>query len=244
MSQPTTPPELDAWQNFGTRVDDLLSETLGGSDAALDRCLEHSAKEGLPPISVSLQQGRFLGLLASSIGARQILEIGTLGGYSTIHLARALPNDPSAGVVSLELNPHHAKVATENLTHAALADRVEVLVGPALDSLGTLAKRNASRSTHESTFDFVFIDADKENIAAYFDLVVPLTRPGALVIVDNIVRDGEVVNAHSSDPRVQGVRRFLETMKTDTRVQAAGVQTLGSKGYDGFAIARVIKPRY
>ncbi|MGD9791333.1 MAG: O-methyltransferase [Phycisphaerales bacterium] len=239
MSLPTMPPELDAWQAFGTRVDDLLSSTLGGSDAALDRCLEHSAREGLPAISVSLQQGRFLGLLASAIGAKRILEIGTLGGYSTIFLARALPSGPLARVVSLELHPHHARVARENLEFAKLGDRVEVVVGPAIDSFGALATGHDPAAP----FDFVFIDADKENITRYFDLAVPLTRPGAIVIVDNIVRDGGVVDADSTDPRVQGVRRFLEQMKSETRVQAAGVQTLGSKGYDGFAIARVLNPK-
>lgn len=238
MSLPSSPPNLDAWQSFGTRVDDLLSSTLGGSDAVLDRCLEHSAREGLPAINVSLQQGRFLGLLASAIGARRILEIGTLGGYSTIMLARALSDEGSARVVSLELNPHHARVARENLEYAKLGDRVEVVVGPAMESLGMLARGHDPASP----FDFVFIDADKENISGYFDLALSLTRPGAIVIVDNIVRDGELVDETSVDARVLGVRRFLEAMRTDGRVQAAGIQTLGSKGYDGFAIARVLSP--
>ena len=190
--------------------------------------LESSDAAGLPPIAVAPNQGKLLQMLAEMTGARSVLEIGTLGGYSTIWLARALP--PDGRVVTLEVDPKHAEVARKNFIRAGLANMIEILLGSAL---ATLSKLRAG------PFDLVFIDADKENIPAYFDWAVKLSRPGSLIVVDNVVRDGEVVNAKSKDPNILGVRRFVEQLSRDPRVTATAIQTVGTKGYDGFAIARV-----
>jgi predicted O-methyltransferase YrrM len=179
-------------------------------------------------------QGKLLHLLARSIGARNVLEIGTLGGYSTIWLARALPD--GGRLISLEADPRHAEVARANIARAGLDTRVEVRLGMALNLLPELAAEGGP------PFDFVFIDADKPNNAAYFDWALKLSRPGSIIVVDNVVRDGDVIDAVSDSPTVQGVRRFLERLAVEPRVSATAIQTVGTKGYDGFAIALVTSP--
>jgi predicted O-methyltransferase YrrM len=183
----------------------------------------------MPPIAVSAAQGKMLALLAGMIGARNILEIGTLGGYSTIWMARALP--PGGRLVSLEVDPRHAEVARKNIAAAGLDHVAEVRVGPALDTLPVLEKEGAG------PFDLSFVDADKVNIPAYFDWCVKLSRPGALVVVDNVVRNGAVIDAGSDDPAVKGVRELNEVLASDSRVSATTIQTVGAKGYDGFTLA-------
>jgi predicted O-methyltransferase YrrM len=217
-------------EELWTAVDRYFSGLLVSADPTLDEVLAASAAAGLPAINVSPVQGKLLHLLARAIGARNVLEIGTLGGYSTIWLARALPE--GGRVISLEADPRHAEVARANIARAGLNDRVEVRLGLALDLLPGLA---------ESTepFDFIFIDADKPNNAAYFDWALRLSRVGAIIIVDNVVRGGDVIAAASDSPTVQGVHRFLERLAAEPRVSATAIQTVGSKGYDGFAIAFV-----
>jgi predicted O-methyltransferase YrrM len=214
-----------------TAVDRYLDEVLVGQDEALHAALQASAAAGLPSISVSPAQGKLLNLLARSVGARAILEIGTLGGYSAIWMARALP--PQGRLITLEIDPKHAQVARANLARAEMAQRAEVRVGPALDSLHKLAAEQAG------PFDLVFIDADKPNIPEYFGWALRLSRPGSLIIVDNVVREGAVIDAGSSDASVQGVRRLNEVMAAEARVSATVIQTVGAKGYDGFALALV-----
>lgn len=221
-------------QRWG-EVDDYVAERLIGRDADLDAALAGSAEAGLPPIAVSAPQGKLLQLLARGIGARRILEVGTLGGYSTIWLARALPD--GGRMVTLELADQHARVARANLKRAGVGDRVEVRVGPALDTMAALVEEKAEANAEP--FDLVFIDADKENIPAYFDLAVKLSRPGALIITDNVVRDGAVADAAAVDPRVLGVRAFHEMLASRPDVEATTIQTVGSKGYDGFNLAVV-----
>lgn len=212
-------------------VDRFITDLLLPADPTLDAALADSAAAGLPAISVSPNQGKLLHLLARAQGARAILEIGTLGGYSTIWLARAL----TAGgrLVTLEAEPRHAEVARSNIARAGLADVVDIRLGPALETLPQLVSEGLG------PFDFVFIDADKENTADYFVWSLKLTRPGSLIIVDNVVRKGAVINADSDDSKVQGVRRFYEMLAAEPRVSATAIQTVGSKGYDGFAIALV-----
>jgi predicted O-methyltransferase YrrM len=214
-----------------TAVDRYLDDVLVGHDAALEAALRASAEAGLPPISVAPTQGKLLNLLARLRGARAILEIGTLGGYSTIWLARALPVD--GHLITLEIDAKHAEVARANLARAGLQSRVEVRVGRALDSLSQLGAEGAG------PFDLFFIDADKPNIPAYFNWALRLARPGSLIVVDNVVRGGAVIEAGSSDPSVQGVRKLNELMASEPRVSATAIQTVGSKGYDGFALALV-----
>jgi predicted O-methyltransferase YrrM len=213
------------------KVDDYLCGHLLPDDAVLDSALETSAAAGLPPIAVAPNQGKLLQMLAQMIGARSILEIGTLGGYSTIWMARALPD--GGRIVTLEVDPKHADVARRNFARARLDGAIELRLGNALDTLPLLA---ADRS---APFDLVFIDADKENIPAYFDWAVKLSHPGSLIIVDNVVRDGEVANARTTDPRVIGVREFFEQLGDDPRVTATALQSVGIKGYDGLAFALV-----
>jgi predicted O-methyltransferase YrrM len=212
-------------------VDQYLCDMLVPSDAALDAALTSSVAAGLPAINVAPNQGKLLQILAMLRGARRILEIGTLGGYSTIWLARALPED--GRVISLELDPRHAEVARANLATAGVADRVEVRVGPALDSLARLAKEQAE------PFDLTFIDADKPSNADYFQWAVSLSRPGGVIIVDNVVRNGQVADMSNTDPAVVGTRRLLDAIAAEPRVVATAIQTLGSKGHDGFALAMV-----
>jgi predicted O-methyltransferase YrrM len=217
-------------EELWTAVDRYFNELLVSADPALDEALAVSAAAELPAINVSPVQGKLLHLLARSIGARNVLEIGTLGAYSTIWLARALPD--GGRVISLEADPRHAEVARANIARAGLDDRVEVRLGMALDLLPGLTER-------PEPFDFIFIDADKPNNAAYFDWALRLSRVGAIIIVDNVVRGGDVIAAANDSPTVQGVRRFMERLAAEPRVSATAIQTVGSKGYDGFAIAFV-----
>jgi len=212
-----------------TAVDQYLEDALVPQDAALQAALQASTAAGLPDIQVMPNQGKLLAILAQSIGARSILELGTLGGYSTIWLARALPADGK--LVTLELDPKHAEVARGNIEQAGLAHMVEIQVGKALDLLPAL--------TQHAPFDFIFIDADKDNSAAYFDWAIKLSRPGSLIVVDNVIRSGGVIDANHPDSRVQGIRRFFAAATNDPRVTITALQTVGSKGYDGLALALV-----
>jgi predicted O-methyltransferase YrrM len=213
--------------NRWDEVDRYISDTLVQPDAALSAALEASNAAGLPAISVSPAHGKLLWLLARTLQAKRILEIGTLGGYSAIWLARGLA--PGGRLITLEALDKHAAVARENLARAGLADTVDVRLGPALDTLPHLA----------GPFDLVFIDADKQNNAEYFRWALTLSRRGSLIVVDNVVRDGAVVDARSRDAAVQGVRQLYELMAAEPRVAATAVQTVGVKGYDGFAVALV-----
>ena len=208
-------------------VDSYIADRLLGDDPALTAALAANAAGGLPDIDVSPAQGRMLHLFARMAGARHILEIGTLGGYSTIELARALPAD--GALVSLEIDPHHADVARANIDAAGLGDRVTVITGPALDSLATLT----------GPFDFVFIDADKQNNPAYVDQAIRLSRRGTTIVVDNVIREGGVLDAASDDERIQGTRRLFEAVGANPRLTATAVQTVGVKKWDGFLIAVV-----
>lgn len=212
-------------------VDRYLSDTLVPADPALDQALADSGAAGLPEIAVAPNQGRMLELLARMSGARRILEIGTLGGYSTIWLGRALPAD--GHLVTLEYDPKHAEVARRNIARAGLAERVEVRVGAALDTLPELVAEGAG------PFDLVFIDADKDNYPGYLDWSLKLSRPGTVIVGDNVVRNGAVTDPDSPDARVRGVRAFLDKVSADPRLDATAVQTVGVKGYDGFALAIV-----
>jgi predicted O-methyltransferase YrrM len=217
-------------------VDGYFSELLVGPDRTLAATLEASEAAGLPPINVAENQGKFLMLLAVARGACNILEIGTLGGYSTIWLARALP--PEGRLVTLEAVPTHARVARENIKRAGFGEgtrgpAIEVRLGRALDTLPQLEAEG------RGPFDFVFIDANKSNYPEYFHWSLKLARVGTVIIADNVVRDGEVINGHSRDANVIGVRRFLELVSLEPRVSATAIQTVGCKGYDGFAMAVV-----
>lgn len=207
-------------------VDAYIEDRLVGEDEALSAAIRESAAAGLPAIAVSAAHGKLLHLLALSIGARRILEIGTLGGYSAIWMARALP--AGGKLVSLEIDPRNAEVAGRNIARAGLSDRVEILVGPAISRLPDL----------QGPFDLAFIDADKESNAAYFDHAVRLSRPGGVIVVDNVVRNGAVIDP-GGNSMVQGVRRMMDAIHSDKRVTATAVQTVGSKGYDGFLMAVV-----
>ena len=213
-------------------VDHYLNATLLPPDPLLDAALAANTAASLPSIDVSPSQGKLLQLLAETQRPQRILEIGTLGGYSTINLARAL--QPGGKLVTLELDPHHAKVALANIAHAGLAHAVELRLGPALDSLAQL------HAEHVEPFDLIFLDANKDGYPHYLTAALKLARPGTLILADNVIRDGEVIDPTSTDPNVQGVRRFLETLAADPRISSTAVQTVGSKGYDGFAIARVL----
>jgi predicted O-methyltransferase YrrM len=210
-------------------VEDYLVDHLVPPDPALDAAISSADTAGLPSINVAPTHGKFLHLLARLRGARKILEIGTLGGYSTIWLARALP--PGGRLVSLELEAKTAELARANIARAELSDRVEVRVGRALDTLPKLASEGAG------PFDFFFIDADKHGIPDYVDWAIKLGRPGSAIVIDNVVRDGSVLDGASRDADVQGVRRFFEKAATDPRLDTTAIQTVSSKGYDGFAIA-------
>jgi len=209
------------------KVDRYVEEKLVQSDEALQAALEASDKAGLPAISVSPSHGKLLWILARLVNAKRILEIGTLGGYSAIWLARALPAD--GRLVSLEAVDKHATVARANTEKAKLESKVEIRVGQALDTLPSL----------HGPFDLSFIDADKQNNAEYFSWALKLSRPGSLIVVDNVVRDGKVIDARSRDASVQGVRRLNDLLATEKRVSATAIQTVGAKGYDGFAVALV-----
>jgi predicted O-methyltransferase YrrM len=219
-------------QDTWSAVDEYVAEQLIGADGALEQALRASAEAGLPAIAVSPPQGKLLHLLARSISARRILEIGTLGGYSTIWLARALP--PEGRMITLEADPCYAEVAAGNLASAGLAEAVEVRVGAALDTLPALA------AERPEPFDLVFIDADKPNTPEYFRWALGWTRPGGLIIADNVVRDGAIADPQSSDPGGLGARRLHELIAAEPRVLATTIQTVGLKGYDGFTIALVL----
>jgi predicted O-methyltransferase YrrM len=212
-------------------VDRYIEQQLLGDDPVLEQVLRASADAGLPSIALSPAQGKLLHLLASTREARSILEVGTLGGYSTIWLARALPAD--GRLVTLELNPRYAEVAAANAELAGLAGLIKIEVGPALESLRALVAEDAG------PFDLVFIDADKRSTPDYFELAVELSRPGSVIVADNVVRDGALADAGSHDSGAQGMRRFHELLAANARVSATTIQTVGSKGYDGFTLALV-----
>jgi predicted O-methyltransferase YrrM len=217
----------DTW----AAVDRYFGDFLFPADDALAAAIAASDAAGLPPIAVTPAQGKLLHLLARLARARTVLEIGTLGGYSTIWLARALP--PDGRVVTIEGVQRHADVARANLERAGVAHMVDLRVGSALDVLPGIERDGLG------PFDLVFVDADKKSIPAYFDWALRLTRPGSAIVVDNVVRDGRIVDANSDDPDIHGVRAFAERLATETRVSATVVQTVGAKSYDGFALAIV-----
>jgi predicted O-methyltransferase YrrM len=219
-------------QERWSAVDEYIKDLVVRPDAALDAALKSSDAAGLPAINVSAGHGKLLFLLAQIRQARAILEIGTLGGYSTIWMARGLV--PGGRVVTLEADPKHAEVAQANFARAGVADSIELRLGKALDTLPVVAAEG------RGPFDMIFIDADKPNIPAYFGWALKLSRVGSLIIVDNVVRDGAVIDAASTDTSVQGVRKFNELLAAERRVSATEIQTVGSKGYDGFALAVVI----
>lgn len=214
-----------------SEVDDYIVQHLIGDDPVQDSCLAANARAGLPAIDVSPAQGRMLELLARGVQAQQILEIGTLGGYSAIWLARALPDD--GRLISLELEPAYADVARSNIERAGLADKVEIVIGEAVGSLAALQAKGLS------AFDFIFVDADKENYATYLDYAVQLSRPGAMLVFDNVVREGGVVNPDSDDPKVPGTRALYSALQNHPKVSATAIQTVGSKKWDGFLLAVV-----
>ena len=217
---------LDKW----TAVDRYITDLLVPADPALEAALAASDKAGLPAIAVAPNQGKMLMILAQSMGARKILEIGTLGGYSTIWLAKALP--AGGKLITLEANPKHADVARENIARAGFAESVEVRLGRAQDTLAALEI--------VAPFDMIFIDADKTGYPEYLSWAIKLSRSGTLIIADNVVRNGAIIDAESTDANVQAVRRFNELLAAETRLSATAIQTVGSKGYDGFTIARCL----
>ncbi|HEY1892329.1 MAG TPA: O-methyltransferase [Steroidobacteraceae bacterium] len=214
-------------QKTWTAVDEYLNDRIVRPDEALAAALAASRVAGLPEIAVSAPQGKLLNLLARAMGARRILEIGTLGGYSAIWLARSLP--PDGRLVSLEYSPTHAKVARSNLAHAGLAAVSEVKVGPGVDLLPTLS----------GPFDFFFIDADKAGYPDYFRACLKLSRPGSVMVFDNVVRDGEIIDSASKDSSVRAVRQLYDDIAAEPRVSATSIQTVGAKGYDGFCMVVV-----
>lgn len=217
----------DRW----TQVDTYLGEVLIPPDSALDAAVRAGVDAGLPQIQVSPTQGKLLYLLARMLGARRILEIGTLAGYSTIWMARALPRD--GRLITLEVDPVHAEVARSNFRLAGLDSMIEVRVGSALESLPGLAAEGAR------PFDLVFIDADKENNPSYVSWALRMSRPGTVIVVDNVVRHGAVIEATSHDASIRGVRKMFELIASEPRLEATAVQTVGLKGHDGFALIQV-----
>jgi len=220
-------------QDQWTAVDRYVTDLFVAPDAALENALATSAAADLPSINVSPAQGKLLHLLARAHGAHNVLELGTLGGYSTIWLARALP--AGGRLITLEANPKHAAVARANIAHAGLTRVVELRLGPAIETLPQLAAEKLG------PFDLIFIDADKPGYPDYLFWALELSQPGSLIIADNVVRNGEVANAASTDPNVQGVRRYNALLAAEPRVTATVLQTVGSKGYDGLAVALVTR---
>lgn len=218
----------DIW----TKVDRYFTDALVKPSRALDAALKTNRKAELPAIDVTPLQGRFLEMLVRSTGARRVLEIGTLGGYSTIWLARALPNDGL--VVTLELESKHTAIAQKNIKRAGLADRVHLRVGPAAETLASMVAESGA------PFDFIFIDADKSGYPEYLKLSLQLSRPGTLIVADNVVRDGKVIDPQNPDPNIKGVRRFIKLIAAEPRLCTTVLQTVGGKGYDGFAMAVVL----
>lgn len=224
--------EVAADKALWTEVDRYVNETVARNDDALDAAIKANADAGLPSIDVTASQGKFLHLLALATATKRVLEIGTLGGYSTIWLARALGR--GGRVVTLEYEPKHAEVARKNLKRAGLTKKVEIRVGAAADSLARLAEEGVK------PFDLIFIDADKQNNAVYLDWALKLSRPGTLIVVDNVVREGALADASSTDPAIVGTREMFARMAKEPRLVATALQTVGSKGYDGFAIGVVV----
>ncbi len=220
-----------AMQNKWTAVDRYFTEQLSLSDAVLDAALAANKAAELPSIDVAPNQGKLLQLFARMIGARRILEIGTLGGYSTIWMARALPT--GGRLITLEFSPKHAEIARANIERAGLTEFVEIRVGAALETLPKI------QAEMKEPFDLIFIDADKPNNSEYLRWAIKFSRPGTLIIVDNVVRDGGVIDAESTDKDVQGARLLFESLGAEPRLSATALQTVGSKGYDGFAMAIV-----
>jgi predicted O-methyltransferase YrrM len=218
-------------QQLWTSVDNYITQLFVQSDPIMQETLAASEAAELPSISVAPNEGKLLMLLAQLCGARNILEIGTLGGYSTIWLARGMVSEGS--LITLEANPKHAEVARLNIARAGFTDRVEVRVGPARDTLSQLATEG------RGPFDLIFIDADKESYPEYLAWALKLARPGALIIADNVIRDGKILDPADTDPRVQGARRFNQLLAEEPRVKATVIQTVGGKGHDGMAIAIV-----
>ena len=212
-------------------VDDYIVSSLFEADPVLDAVLAANRDQGLPAIDVSAAQGKLLSLLVRIRGAKKVLEVGTLGGYSTIWMARGLPADGK--VVTLELDPHHAKVARSNFERAGVSGKVDLRLGPALQSLAALGSENAG------PFDLIFIDADKPNNPNYLDWAMKLSRPGTVIVCDNVIRDGAVVKHNSGDANVEGARAAFSFIGGDKRLDGTAIQTDGAKGYDGFAIAIV-----
>ncbi len=218
-------------QQLWTNVDQYICDQLVPPDSALTEALRASKAAGLPDIAVAANQGKMLNLIAQLMGAKRILEIGTLGGYSTIWLARALPE--GGQLVTCEYDPKHADVAAVNIARAGLSAKVDIRVGPALATLPLL------QAEEQPPFDLVFIDADKENNSHYVQWALKLTRPGSLIVIDNVVRGGKVIDANSGDEMVDGVRRMNVMIAAEPRLEATAIQTVGSKGYDGFTLALV-----
>ncbi|MEI5906949.1 O-methyltransferase [Bacillus spongiae] len=214
-----------------SEVDHYITHHLIKEDATLEEVLEANKAAGLPAVDVAPNQAKFLYILALIKGAKRILEIGTLGGYSTIWLAKALPKDGK--LLTLEYNPKHVEVATANITNAGVADLVDIITGPALDTLSSLYYNESSK------FDLIFIDADKENNAEYLKWAIKLSKKGTVIIGDNVVRKGEVTNSSSSDRKVQGIRRYYEALGQTPNLISTAIQTVGEKGYDGFSIGVV-----
>lgn len=212
-------------------VDDYFGAALIRPDAGLEAALEANKAADLPAIDITPLQGRFLELLVRMTGTRRVLELGTLGGYSTIWLARALPKE--GRVVTLEVEAKHAEVARKNIARAGLADRIQLRLGPALETLAAMGQER------EEPFDFIFIDADKESYPEYLQWSLNLSRPGTLIVADNVVRDGKVIDPDNPDANIQGVRRFTDLIAAEPRLSATVLQTVSSKGYDGFTIALV-----
>jgi len=219
-------------QETWAAVDRYFGALLAPEDDTLAACVEANREGGLPSISVPALLGKFLGLMVRISGARKVLEIGTLGAYSTIWLARALPE--GGQVITLEIDPERAEIARKNLERTGVLDRVDITVGPAADSLRALYDGAVE------PFDLIFIDADKKSLPEYLDWSVKLSHPGTVIIVDNVVRDGKVIDAGSGDADVEGVRRMTEMMAVDPRLSATALPTVGARGYDGFAMAVVV----
>jgi predicted O-methyltransferase YrrM len=218
----------DAW----SQVDAYLDALLAPADEPIAAALEANRQAGLPSIDVPASLGTFLALLIQIADARRVLEVGTLGAYSTIWMARALPLDGE--LITLELKPENAAIARANLNRAGLLDRVDIRIAPALDSLRGLV------DTAAPPFDLIFLDADKKSLPQYLEWSLKLAHPGTLILADNVVRDGKVLDANSADPDIQGVRRFLELVAAHPRLSSTAFQTVGARGYDGFALARVV----
>jgi predicted O-methyltransferase YrrM len=220
-------------EKIWAEVDNYLGDLLAPHDPGLAHAIESNRKEGLPSIDVPALLGKFLDVMIRVSGARRVLEIGTLGAYSTIWMARAVPE--GGRVITLELEPRHAEIARANLEVAGVADRVEIRIGAALDSLRGLHREGSP------PFDLIFIDADKQSMPEYLEWSLKLSHPGTVIIGDNVVRDGKVIDAKTDDPHVRGVQRFLELAAANPRLRATAVPTVGARGYDGFAVAVVLE---